>query len=107
MNKSKITGRPIGAGIRSLCAAVERLGPCDSRATAKETGSPITSITRCAGRAEVHGLLCIDRTVRPNIYTVIPGWKHAIDHKKDKREVSACGRVNSIFQMGDMAGVQA
>lgn len=104
-----LRGRHIGAGIRRVCEALEKLGPCGSRAVANESGIPITSVTRCAFRAEGHGLMVIDRTAYPHVYTVLPDWRYAIEHTKERAKVAApvVTPPNSIFQMGERAGAQA
>jgi hypothetical protein len=95
--------RPVGNGIRKVCAALERMGPSTSPEVAQHTGIDKSEISRFAGRAEKHGLLTIDRSTWPNTYTVVRGWEHIADRppKQKKRNQRP---VNSVWQLGERAG---
>lgn len=68
----------IGTRIRQACEAVEKLGTSDYRPIAAVMDIDITNAHKYCDRAVNHGLMTVNRKIRPVQYTVVPGWREQL-----------------------------
>ena len=77
--------RPIGAGVTSVCSAVEKLGYASRREVHAQTPHLILSDVRTyCRRAVLLGLLDVDREVIPHLHSVVPGWREKVENSKKR-----------------------
>lgn len=72
-------GQRVGKRIIQALGAVQRLQPCTvHQVQALMPGVEWSNVDKYCSRAVGHGLMTVDRTRRPKLYSVVPGWQEQL-----------------------------
>lgn len=73
-------GRPIGYRIVEATRAVScQAKACSARDVARfMTDVQLSNVSKYCDRAVGHGLMTVDTTVYPRLYSVVPGWQEVV-----------------------------
>lgn len=73
-------GKRIGARIVQALRAVQLLQPCSAlQVLPHMPGVEWANVDKYCSRAVGHGLMTVDRTCRPKLYSVVPGWQQELE----------------------------
>ena len=105
----------VGHRIREACEIVDASGGCTSARIKSTFPAAHSNAFTYLSRAVALGLLTIDRSVYPHLFTAVPGWRSECGPRKnlmmrEPRPAPAPGisivqqalqtQVNSVFQLG-------
>jgi hypothetical protein len=103
-------GRPIGGRIRQVCTALEQCGPSTDKQIDAWMGVGLAEVRKYAKRAEAFGMVAIDHSCTPVVYSVCEGWRVRADLPRKEQapkalplQTSHVRPVNSVFEMGARA----
>lgn len=100
--------RPLGVRLFEVCEVVERIGPCTYRQIWQaHQDMDISNARVYAERGVKHGLLIVDRSIRPAEYVVAEGWRSQFKPRqpiqpKPERRAEMPKFVASVFDLGSL-----
>lgn len=115
---SRVPGRPVGDRILDVLQITETLGAATAQQIrARMQNPPVadSNVAKYCSRAVGLRLMTVDRSVRPMLFRVVPGWRSVIKERTRRAPCEAAlhlegivpaamrSQPNSVFALGVMA----
>lgn len=98
--------QPLGERLFEVCEIVERIGPCTYRQVVEAHGEiELTNGNKYCERGVKHGLLLVDKSIKPAQFRVADGWRQRFKQPQPIRPMKQekpMRFVASVFDLGSL-----